>query len=129
MADPHPLDEPPRISWPAVFLLFTAAWALRFSYFMLDDLTRDRAGTMLARLIEEGTGAYSAMVLFPIIAAAERRFPLSSGRWRQWPWHLGAFVSYTILHTSLMAVSRWIIFPALGMGAYDYGRMPLRFLM
>src|SRR5689334_16010741 len=102
MVDKHSIDDPtPRITWPALFLLFTAAWALRFGYFELDDLTRQRFGTIATRLIEEGTGAYSAMLLFPIIAAAERRFPLSSGRWRSWPWHVLAFIPYTALHTSL----------------------------
>jgi two-component sensor histidine kinase len=122
-------DQPPRITWVAVFLLFTAAWALRFAYFTLDDLTRDRAGTVVRRLIEEGTGAYSAMLLFPIIVRFERRFPLSSGRWRNWPGHLLGLMLFTPLHTTLMAASRWVIFPALGQGQYDYGRMPLRFFM
>jgi two-component system, LytTR family, sensor kinase len=122
-------DHSPRITWLAVFALFTAAWALRFAYFTLDDLTRDHAGTVARRLIEEGTGAYTAMLLFPIILAFERRFPLSSGRWRNWPGHLGGLVLFTPLHTALMAGSRWIIFPALGLGQYDYGRMPLRFFM
>ena len=123
------IDQPLRISWPVVFALFTVGWALRFSYFTLDDLTREHSGTVLRRLIEEGTGAYSAMLLFPIIRAAEQRFPLSSGRWRNWPGHLVALLVFTPLHTALMAVSRWAIFPALGQGAYDYGRMPLRFFM
>ncbi len=122
-------DQPPRISWLAVVLLFTAAWGLRFAYFTLDDLTRARSGTVVRRLIEEGTGAYAAMALFPLIAAFEKRFPLSSGRWRNWPWHLAGVLLFTPLHTGLMAISRWTIFPALGLGAYDYGKMPLRFFM
>jgi two-component system, LytTR family, sensor kinase len=123
-------DQPPRISWRMVFLLFTAGFALRFAYFTLDDLTRDRSGTFITRLIEEGTGAYTLMALFPLMAFAERRFPLSSGRWRRnWSWHLLAFVPVTALHTSLMGLTRWVVFPGLGLGHYDYGRMPLRYFM
>ncbi|HEX3867378.1 MAG TPA: histidine kinase [Gemmatimonadaceae bacterium] len=122
-------DQPPRIPLAALFVLFTVAWMLRFAYFTLDDVTRSYSGTAVRHLLEEGTGSYSAMMLFPLIAAAERRFPLSSGRWRNWPWHLGAVVPYTALHTSLMAMSRWTLFPALGLGAYDYGRMSIRYFM
>src|SRR5262249_14653874 len=100
MKQPSTEDETPLISWPWLLLVFTVATALRFAYFTLDDLTRDHPGMVFQRLLEETTGGYSAMLLFPIIAATERRFPLTAGRWRQWPWHLLAWIPFTVLHFS-----------------------------
>lgn len=123
-------DLPTRISWPMAFLVFTAAGLLRFTYLYLDDVTRSVPGTVVHRLIEEATGAYAALLFFPLVAAVERRFPLSSGRWRRnWVEHVATFVAYSITHTTLLAVSRAWLFPPLGQGTYDYGRMPTRYFM
>ncbi|MEP6733722.1 MAG: histidine kinase [bacterium] len=127
---PLEADDAPRIRWSAVFFIFTVLGVLRFSAFYLDDLTRARPGTLPSRLIEEITGAYGAMLLFPLIVAVERRYPLTAGRWRRnWQAHVVAFVAYTVLHTSLLASSRALIFPLFGMGAYDYGRMSMRYFV
>jgi two-component system, LytTR family, sensor kinase len=123
-------DRPPRVRWPIVFLLFTAAGLLRFTYFYLDDITRSSHGTFVRRLLEESTGAYAALLLFPLLIAVERRFPLSLGRWRSnWAAHLATYAGYTAMHTTLLAVSRDVISPLIGNGAYDYGRMPVRYFM
>ena len=122
--------EAPRIRWALVVGAFTALGILRFTTFFLDDITRAQQGTLASRLIEEATGAYGAMLLFPLIVAVERRFPLTRGHWRRhWPAHLGAFIAYSAAHTSLLALSRTALFPLLGQGTYDYGRMPLRYFM
>ena len=87
-------------------------------------------GTLVARVIEEATGAYAAAILFVGIVAFVWRFPLDRPGWRRrlWP-HLGALVAFSAAHTTLMFVSRTIIFAALGMGRYDYGYLPARYLM
>ena len=123
-------DEAPRIRWAVVVVAFTALGILRFTTFFLDDLTRAQQGTLATRLIEEATGAYGAMLLFPLLVAVERRFPLTRGRWRRhWTAHVGVFIAYSAAHTSLLALSRAALFPLCGLGAYDYGRMPLRYFM
>jgi two-component system, LytTR family, sensor kinase len=123
-------DEPPRVSWRAAFLFVTAFGVLRFTYLFLDDVTRMRAGTMIRRLFEEGTGAYAALLLCPLLVVVERRWPLDLGRWkRNWPAHLGAYATYTAAHTTLLALSRWVLFPLAGQGLYDYGRMSVRYFM
>jgi hypothetical protein len=123
-------DRPPRINWPAVLALYTAAFVLHFAYLYLDDITRQRPGTLGMRLVEELTGAYTALVLFPAIAWLERRFPLTLGRWRRnWARHAGALIPYSFVHTSLIALSRQVIVPLLGMGPYDYGIMRWRYPM
>jgi hypothetical protein len=123
-------ERPPQIRGRAVLLLFAVAMLLRFAYVYLDDLTRGISGTFVQRALEEGTGNFSSAVLFPIALVAERYFPIDNGRWRRtWLVHVAGYVVYSILHTSLIAVSRALLFPAFGHGAYDYGRMPVRYFM
>jgi two-component system, LytTR family, sensor kinase len=110
--------------------LFSAIGLLFFSYHVLDDLARGRAGTALPRFIEEMTGAYAAAIVIPIAAWISRRFPFG---FRTWPLALvaqfGGLLVYTALHTSLMAASRALLFPLAGLGPYDYGIMWYRYPM
>ncbi|MBD5656156.1 MAG: hypothetical protein IAI50_13415, partial [Candidatus Eremiobacteraeota bacterium] len=112
------------------FLVFTAVGLLFFTSYYLDDLARMRDGTALARFIEEMTGAYSAFVLLPIITVVARRFPMSRTTWKSGL--LAAMVAalgYTIVKTTLMSLSRAVIFPLAGLGHYDYGVMLYRYPM
>jgi two-component sensor histidine kinase len=123
-------DHPPRINWRLVALLFAASFVVRFGYFYLDDLTRGDTTTLVRRLLEEGTGHATEALLFPIVVLVERAFPVDLGRWRRtWFVHLGTYVALSIVHTTLMAASRWTLFPAFGQGPYDYGRMSVRYFM
>lgn len=123
-------DAPPRVRWDLVFLLFTAAGALRFGRFYLDDLTRAIGGTFSHRLLEEFTAAYAALLLFPFLVAIERAYPLNIGRWRDnWRVHVLCYLIFSAAHTSLMWVIRSVLFPLLGHGTYDYGIMSVRYLM
>jgi LytS/YehU family sensor histidine kinase len=114
----------------ALAALFTAIGLLFFSYHFLDDLARGKTGTALPRFIEEMTGAYSAAIVLPITIWTLRRFPF--GR-RTWPLalaaQLGGLIVYTVAHTSLMAISRALLFPLAGLGPYDYGIMLYRYPM
>jgi len=108
-----------RYGW--VFALFTAIGLAFFSYHYLDDLARGHPGTLLTRFIEEMTGAYTAMVLLPFVVWFARRFP--------WPLQIFGLIAYSLVHTTLMAVSRAILFPLAGLGHYDYGIMTYRYPM
>ena len=129
--DPEPIDDqPPRISWRLTFMLFVLATVLRFAYFYLDDLTRGIHGTLVHRLLEEGTGNFASAILFPIAVLLERRYPLDRGRWqRHWPIHVVGFVVYSVAHTTVIALTRAVVFPATGHGTYDYGVMSVRYFM
>jgi hypothetical protein len=123
-------DRPPRIRWRFVAVLFALATVLRFLYFYLDDLTRGMHDTFVRRALEEGTGNFASALLFPIALLLERRFPVDEGRWRRtWAVHIGGFVLYSALHTSVMALTRAVIAPAIGLGPYDYGIMSVRYFM
>ncbi len=118
------------VVWAAFFLLFTGIAALEFSYRYLDDLARGHSGTLVTRLIEEGTGAYTAFALFPLIIALARRFPWRAATWpRTLAVQAGGLVLYTLAHTTLMALTRSVLFPLAGLGHYDYGIMVYRYPM
>ena len=125
------LDPPPRHHvWAVALSLFTVTGALRFTYMYFDDVARRETGTLVRRAIEESTGAYTAAVLFVAVVAFVWRYPLDRPGWRsRVPAHAVALVAYSIAHTTLMFVTRTVIFRLLGMGAYDYGYMPARYVM
>ncbi|MCI0662626.1 MAG: histidine kinase [Acidobacteria bacterium] len=108
----------------------TTIFLLDFFYRYLDDLAREKTGTFAVRFIEEATGVYSAALLFLLIVKFARRFRIKSENWpRLLPVHLLAAIAFSIAHTTILAASRKVIFPLVGMGAYDYGIMPIRYMM
>ncbi len=108
----------------------TVFFVLRFLYVWLDDLVREEGGTLLTRLIEEGTGACSSFLMSGFLLLLWRRLPLSrEDVWRRAPAYLAVMTALGVVDTSLMWVSRTLLFPMFGLGPYDYGRMPLRYLM
>ncbi len=126
----EPRDTPPRLRWRWIVALFAAAFVVRFSYFYLDDVAHGMGGMFTRRLLDEGTGNLASLIFFPIAVFTERRFPMDRGRWRRnWWAHTVAFVVYSIAHTTFMAVTRHFLSPAIGLGAYDYGAMSVRYFM
>src|SRR5262249_8804651 len=112
------------------FIAFTLIFLLVFSYRYLGDLAIGRSGTFTARLIEELTGSYSWGILFLLVLKFARRFRINSRNWpRRLPVYLLAAVVFSLLHTTMMALSRKAVFYLAGMGEYDYGIMPIRYLM
>jgi two-component system, LytTR family, sensor kinase len=129
-ASPVTPDRPPRIRWSVVIALFALATVLRFLYFYLDDLTRGMHDTFVRRALEEGTGNFASALLFPIALLLERRFPVDEGRWRRtWAIHIGGYVLYSVLHTTVIALTRAVLAPSVGIGPYDYGIMSVRYFM
>jgi signal transduction histidine kinase len=123
-------DRPGALFWLGAVAAFTAIGLLRFAYRYLDDVARGQTGTFAARAIEEFPGAYAALLLFVGVEWVARRWPLDRRHWRRHlPVHVVALVVYSVVHTGLMALSRVVLFPLAGLGAYDYGRFPVRFFM
>lgn len=113
-----------------LFALFTAIGLLFFSYHYLDDLARLNYGTGPGRFIEEMTGAYAALALFPLVLALARRYPLHGPSWlAALPVQALGLALYSVAHTTLMALSRAVLFPLAGLGTYDYGVMAYRYPM
>ncbi len=127
-ATPAPL--PRAQTWTVLFLVYTGIAILLTGYRYLDDLSRQRPGTLPIRALEEVTGVYAAFILLPLVfrAADFYLFPRKS-----WPriafWHLLSAIAFSAAHTTLMALSRQIISPLVGLGSYDYGIMSYRYPM
>jgi LytS/YehU family sensor histidine kinase len=76
------------------------------------------------------TGAWFAAPLFVLVARFARRFPFERGHIAlRAGLHMAVLVAYSIIHTSLLWVSRVNIYPIVGLGHYDYGTMRARYPM
>jgi two-component system, LytTR family, sensor kinase len=116
--------------WAVLFLVYTGIFVLIFSYRYLDDLSRERPGTFGVRFLEEFTGVYSVFIILPLVIRMAGSYLFKSIGWlRLIVLHLLSAVAFSFLHTSLMAVSRWILSPLVGLGSYDYGIMRFRYPM
>lgn len=112
------------------FLGFTALGFLNFEYRYLDDLARDRTHTFAVRLFEEMTGAYVALLLFPLFLRLIRRTRIRRDNWwRMAPLNLLIFLVISICDTTMMGISRSLLAPVFGLGTYDYGNMLYRYPM
>src|ERR1700722_9019340 len=135
-ADPLPQVQPAPIplalTWSILFLVYTAIAVLLTGYRFLDDLSRNRSGTFGIRSLEEVTGVYTAFVLLPLVLRAADLYLF---RPRRLNWiamafcHLAAGIAFSLAHTYLMAITRQILSPLLGLGRYDYGIMFYRYPM
>jgi sensor histidine kinase YesM len=116
--------------WTVLFLIYTAICVSEFEYRYLDDLSRQHAGTFGRRLLEEATGVYSVFLLLPFVVLFARYYLFECQGWaRRIALHLTGAVLFSFLHTTMMALSRRVLAPALGLGEYDYGIMTYRYAM
>jgi len=135
-AEPLSQVQPPPLplakTWSIIFLIYTGIAILLTGYRYLDDLSRNRPGTLAIRSLEEITGVYTAFVLLPLVFRAADLYLFRPKR-MNWVltgfWHIVAGVTFSLAHTSLMAITREIISPLVGLGRYDYGIMFYRYPM
>jgi two-component system LytT family sensor kinase len=112
-----------------LFALATAVGAAFFGYRYFDDLARGMTGSGPERAIEEFTGSYAGFALVPFVSWMVRRYGLCL-RWSiAIPMQILGWAAFSVAHTTLMAVSRSIIFPLAHLGRYDYGNMVYRYPM
>ena len=111
-----------------IFLYFTAAMALDVVYRALDRVVWNEPAEWRRRTLEQGTGYYLAMLLLPVLFRLVQRWPFRLTPARIGVYALGAVV-YSAIHTSLMWGTRSILSPLVGLGSYNYGAMPMRYLM
>lgn len=111
-----------------LFYYFTGTALLQVAYRTLDRIARRSASDWQIILIEQGTGHYGTAVLLPLMLWAFRRYPF---RRSATPWlrHALLLLAFSILHTSWNWGTRILLFRVFAFGAYDYGKMPLRYLM
>lgn len=112
-----------------LFLVTTALGLLQFWYRYLDSVTRGRSVNWLVPFIEQLTGNWVSGLMFVLfLTPVALRFRPDLNR-RSLPLHVVALLMYSGLHTSLMWGWRVLLFPLFGLGAYDYGIMPVRYWM
>jgi two-component system LytT family sensor kinase len=125
---PQPLSRP--LVWGGLFLAYTAIAVLLVEYRYLDDLSRQRTGTFPMRLLEEGTGVYSFGLLLPLLFRLARVYLFEGRGWLRLVFlHLATATFLSAAHTTLMALSRQLLSPLIGLGRYDYGIMLYRYPM
>jgi two-component system LytT family sensor kinase len=114
-----------------LFLLYTALGLLQFWYRYLDYPARGRSIYWPVPLIEQLTGNYASLVLLIVLVTpVTLRFRPDQRRWPRWlPMHAAAVLLFSLAHTTMLWGSRVAVFPLLGLGAYDYGVMPIRYAM
>jgi two-component system, LytTR family, sensor kinase len=112
------------------FALATAIGLLLSGYKYLGYVTAGRSVSPAGPLIDEVGAAWAAAAAVPAIVALARRFPLDRRGWLfRLPAHAAVALAYGVYHTSAMWATRAILYPLAGLGAFDFGRMPVRYVM
>jgi two-component system, LytTR family, sensor kinase len=118
-----------EIKWRAVLGLFVILTTCLFFYRQLDYVANAEYRPPLLTLLEEAIGALAGILVFPLIYLTAIRFPLPSPRWRRNVFvHLLAVCSISLVHTTLIAGLRTVLFPVLGFENH-YGYLSWRYPM
>jgi two-component system, LytTR family, sensor kinase len=114
-----------------LFLLFSASGLLQFWYRYLDAAARGRTIAWQTPFLEQMTGNYASFfLLFLLVTPVMLWVRPDQSSWTRWlPVHAGAMQLYWLVHTSMLWSSRVVLFSLLGLGAYDYGLIPVRYAM
>jgi hypothetical protein len=123
-------DAAPLPRARTLLLVATGVGLLMFLRAWLDEVATDGGAHPGLKLLEEFSGAYLAALLVPLVVRMARRFPLGGGRLlRHLPPHLAGALGFAVAHTTLMWGTRSLLVPLFGLGRYDYGHLPTRYLM
>jgi two-component system LytT family sensor kinase len=109
---------------------FTVLGLLQFTHFYLSVLAAGNSEPFQIKLVEEMTAAYGGGVGLLAASWVVRRAQAS--RWstlRLVGLHAAILPPFSVARTLWNWATRSVLFPLLGLGAYNYGRMPLRFAM
>jgi len=102
-----------------------------FGYHYLEYVANREHVSPLEPFINEVlTGAWMAALLFPLVSRFAHRFPVQRSNWMsRLPLHAIAMLVYSLLHTSLLWVTRNPLYRLFGLHPYDYGVMTARYPM
>jgi two-component system LytT family sensor kinase len=114
-----------------VFAWFTAIGLLLSGYRYLEfAANRERVSPLGPLTNELISGAWTAALLFPLLARFARRFPVGGSNWiTRLPLHAAMLFAYSMAHTSMMWGLRNLLYPMFGLGNYHYGFMVARYPM
>lgn len=117
---------PSRLFW---FGFATAIGVLQASYRWLDEVARGRVNPVYTKLIEELSSAYGVLLLLPMVLWWTRRVQRDHFGVTRVLMHVPSLLVFSVLHTTWNASVRPLAFRVFGLGEYDYGLMPARYLM
>lgn len=113
-----------------ITLVYLCAGLFFFSYRYLEDVSYNHWPDWRPAFINEMSGALSSYILFWPLFWFTNRYPLVRGVLaRNLALHLLALPLWSFLHTSIMALLRPPIYQWVLGQRFDYGFMPVRYLM
>lgn len=116
--------------WLILFFVATLIALLNFARFVTNELAEGEPGKLRFFFIMETTGAYTVLLLSPLLLHFFRKFPLGRANWpARIPVYLLASMVFGVSHTSLMYLTRNLIYWLFDLGVYDYGRLSYRYFM
>ena len=119
-----------RIDWRVVFGFFVVLTICLFFYRQLDYVAYGEHRPPLLTFLEEAIGCMAGFAIFPAAYFVAVRFPLLSREWRRnLLVQLLALCFISVVHTSLIAAFRALLFPLFGFGFVSYGYLPVRYPM
>jgi len=133
MSDSPATKDPVLTKWQGLLLwlgIVGTFGLLSFFRYYLAVLAEGGEGTFLKQLINEMTAAFGAGLLFFAVRWLAGAFPLERSGWkRHLPLYFAAMLLVSAVHTTMNWGFRAALYPLVGLGAYDYGIMPLRYAM
>ena len=112
--------------WLFFFGLTTFVGLLNFGIIITSRLAEGHRVHYDKPLVNELTGAYTTLLLLPLLFWFFRRFPFKRQNWvSRLPLYLGVSVLFGVTHTMLMKISRSLLYQLFGMGEFHYGKMGL----
>ena len=125
-----PLPRWTRRSWAWWLGTVGSIALLMATYRHVDQLKSGRGWPFLRPLTDEATAVLGAGLLFFGVRALVHRWPLSRQTWaRLLPLYGVCLVVFSLLHTTMNWGSRSLLYPLFGYGRYNYGPMPMPYLM
>lgn len=119
-----------KVKWRFVLGAFATLLICLTCYRQLDFVANGEYRPVLLTFAEEATGAFAGLCVFPLVYAVAIRFSLISTNWRRnLLVHFLAVCLISLIHTSVIVILRSSAFPMLGLGADNYGYIPVRYPM
>ncbi len=119
-----------NLDWRIVIGVAVLNTLCLFSYRQLDYVANGGSRSALLTFLDEATGGLAGLAVFPLIYLAATHFPLVSAKWhRNLAVHLVTVCLISIVHTTLIVVSRVTLFPLLGFANEGAGYLPARYAM
>ncbi len=116
--------------WLWLFLVYNLIGFWNLGVRVTDNLASRKPAEFPWRFMDEMTGAYCAYALLPFVLWFFRSFPL---RRKNLATHLPLYLLtgfiYAAVQMALMAATRTVLYPLIGLGRFDYGLIVFRFLM